>query len=82
MAKTAAKVWDLKDKKWVYWLAVIGFVLSFSIIVYAVAVVLYFIFDKGKPKTKNYQVTKVYEKYMIVVGLLGILLFVLKMFVL
>lgn len=78
MAKKASNAWDLKDKKWVYWIAVIGFVLSLSFLLWGIAAILYFIYDRNKQKTKNYQIEKVFEKYMLIVGWLGIVMFVLR----
>jgi hypothetical protein len=70
--------WDLKKKKWLYWVAVAGFLLSLSFLLWLVAVVLYFVFDKGKPRTKNYKVNRIFEKYMIVVGIIGLVWFGIK----
>ncbi len=72
------EVWDLSKKKWLYWIAVVGFILSLSLLVWLIAVVLYFIYDKGKPKTKNYKIKRVFEKYMIVIGVIGLVWFVIK----
>ena len=69
-----AKVWDLSNKKWLYWTGVIGFILTFQIYLWLVAVILYFAYDKGKPKTQNYQIKRIYEKYMIIVGNIGIII--------
>ena len=75
--------WDLSNKKWLYWTGVVGFILTFQIYLWLIAVILYFTCDKGKPKTQNYQIEKVYEKYMIIVGNLGfisIMIFILFLF--
>jgi hypothetical protein len=64
--------WDLSKRKWLYWAGVVGFVLTFQLFLWVIAVILYFTCDKGKPKTKNYQIEKVFEKYMIVAGNLGL----------
>ena len=68
-----ADVWDLSNKKWLYWTAVIGFILTFQIYLWIIAVILYLTCDLGKPRTQNYQIERVFEKYMIVVGNLGFL---------
>jgi len=77
-----AGTWDLKNKKWLYWTGVIGFVFSFQLYLWLIAVILYFTCDKEKPKTQNYQIKKVYEKYMIIVGNLGFIARVIVMILL
>jgi hypothetical protein len=72
------KTWDFKKKKEIYWLAVVGFVLSLSFFHWIVSVILYFVFDRKKPKTKNYKIKRVFEKYMVVVGIVGLVWFGIK----
>jgi hypothetical protein len=63
-----ANTWDLSNKKWLYWTGVVGFIIGFQIYLWLIAVIIYFAADKDKPKTQNYQIERIYEKYMIIVG--------------
>ena len=65
--------WDLSGRKWLYWTAVIGFIFTFQLYLWFIAVILYFTCDRGTPRTQDYQIERVFEKYMIVVGNLGFL---------
>jgi hypothetical protein len=67
------QTWNLKDKKWLYWTGVVGFVLNFQLYLWLIAVILYFTCDRGEPKTKDYQIKRVFEKFMIIVGNLGLI---------
>jgi hypothetical protein len=75
------KTWNLNNKKWLYWTGEIGFLIplilmmvvgngAFSIypLFLIITPILYFIFDRKKPKTKNYQIEKVYLKWILVIG--------------
>jgi len=69
-------IWDFSGKRWLYWTAVIGFIgviLFFQLYLWFIAVLLYLTCDRGKPRTQNYRVERVFEKYMIIVGNLGFL---------
>ena len=70
---TMGDAWDLSGRKWLYWTAVIGFIFTFQLYLWFIAVILYFTCDRGKPRTQNYQIERVFEKYMIIVGNLGFL---------
>lgn len=75
-----AEVWDLSKKKWLYWTAVIGFIITFQVYLWIIGGILYIACDKGKPKTQNYQISKVSEKYIMVVGNLGFLILCICIF--
>jgi hypothetical protein len=66
-------VWDLSGRRWLYWTAIIGFILTFQLYLWFIAVILYLTCDRGKPRPQNYQIERVFEKFMIVVGNLGFL---------
>lgn len=67
------KAWDFSNKKWLYWAGVIGFFLCLlsplGIVLFLIGAVLY-VRDRKKPKTQNYHIKRLSEKYMIVVGLI------------
>lgn len=67
------RTWNLSGRKWIYWTGVAGFILSFQLYLWLIAVILYFTCDRGMPRTKKYQIEKVYEKYMIVAGNIGLI---------
>jgi hypothetical protein len=67
-----ANVWDLSNKKWLYWCGEIGSVIALIVtglipmtIIYGL---IYLIFDRDRPKTKDYKIERVTGKFVIVIG--------------
>jgi hypothetical protein len=59
--------WNLSGKKWLYWTGMVGFVLSGPLF-WVICIVIWAICDRGKPKTKDYQIEKVNQKFITVEG--------------
>jgi len=74
-----SKIWDLSEKKWLYWIGIISFVITLQWYLWLVALILYVIFDREKVKTENYQIEKAWMKFAIVSGT-GLLVFLILAF--
>ena len=80
MKKGIGAAWDISKFKWVYWIAIIGFIVSLNLVLWGITLILYLVFDRNKPKTKDYRIKKIYEKYILIVGLLNFVWFILMLF--
>ena len=76
-----SSAWDLSHKKWLYWTGLFGFVLS-TFVMWFISFLLYLMYDRKKPKTQNYQIDKVYGKFVIVVGNLTLVILLIIVVVL
>ena len=77
MKKGIDAEWNLSKYKWIYWLAILGFIVSLNLVLWGITLILYLVFDRNKPKTKDYRIKKIYEKYILIVGLLNFVWFIL-----
>jgi hypothetical protein len=76
MKKKHSEKWDLSSKKWLYWTGTIGHVFS-SPIIWLVSLTIYLIYDRNKPKTENYQIEKTSHKFIIVIGNIAAVIWIL-----
>lgn len=77
MTNILTQTWDMSSKKWLVWTGWVGFLTI--IYFWVVAILLYFIFDREKPKTENYQIDRAYLKFVVISGniILPILIYAL-----